>query len=26
MPIIGHSFTAPWGIQLHGACVLCPPD
>lgn len=26
MPIMGHSFTALWGIQLHGACVLCPPD
>jgi hypothetical protein len=26
MPIMGHSFTALWGSELHGACVLCPPD
>jgi len=22
MPIMGHSFTALWGIQFHGACVV----
>jgi len=23
---MGHNFKALWGKQLHGGCVLCPPD